>query len=72
MQENKDFWFPAKEYRFGCGLPVTWQGWMVLLGYLAVVLVTALMLSESRDLLRFMPLHLVLMGLFIFIFLKNG
>jgi hypothetical protein len=32
------YWFPAKTFGWGWGLPVTWQGWLVLLSYLALVL----------------------------------
>ena len=28
-----DIWFPAKRYGWGWGLPVAWQGWLVLAGY---------------------------------------
>lgn len=24
-----DYWFPAKKYGWGWGLPVQWQGWVV-------------------------------------------
>jgi hypothetical protein len=27
-------WFRAKKYGWGWGLPLTWQGWLVLLGYI--------------------------------------
>jgi hypothetical protein len=27
------YWFPAKRYGWGWGLPCTWQGWAVLGGY---------------------------------------
>ncbi len=34
MKENKKgFWFPAYTYGFGWGLPVKWQGWVVILVY---------------------------------------
>jgi len=36
--EPRKYWFPAKRYGWGWGLPSTWQGWVVLLGYLALVL----------------------------------
>ncbi len=40
MQKSKnDYWFPAKKYGFGWGLPVKWQGWVVVLIYF--VLITA-------------------------------
>jgi len=31
------YWFPAKRYGWGWGLPSAWQGWVVLVAYLAVV-----------------------------------
>ena len=27
------YWFPAKRYGWGWGVPATWEGWLVLLGY---------------------------------------
>ena len=32
------YWFRAKRYGWGWGLPSAWQGWAVLLTYLALVL----------------------------------
>jgi len=32
------YWFPAKRYGWGWGPPSAWQGWVVLLSYLALVL----------------------------------
>ena len=32
------YWFPAKRYGWGWGLPSAWQGWVVLVTYLALVL----------------------------------
>ncbi|WP_347261226.1 hypothetical protein [Rudaea sp.] len=31
--EQREIWFPAKRYGWGWGLPVAWQGWLVLAGY---------------------------------------
>ncbi len=31
------YWFPAKRYGWGWGIPATWQGWLVLAAYLALV-----------------------------------
>ena len=30
--KSPPYWFPAKSYGFGWGLPITWQGWLVFLG----------------------------------------
>lgn len=31
-------WFAPKSHGYGSGLPIAWQGWVVLIVYLAVVL----------------------------------
>ncbi|HVV16385.1 MAG TPA: hypothetical protein VHH90_04205 [Polyangia bacterium] len=31
------YWFPAKRYGWGWGLPATWQGWVVFATYLGLV-----------------------------------
>ncbi len=35
MDRNERYWFPAKRYGWGWGLPQTWQGWAVFLALLA-------------------------------------
>nr|WP_237170312.1 hypothetical protein [Pandoraea thiooxydans] len=34
---SKKYWFPAKRYGWGWGMPSAWQGWVVLVAYLTVV-----------------------------------
>lgn len=36
--KNENIWFPAKPYGLGWGAPVAWQGWMVLVSYLMLLL----------------------------------
>ena len=31
-------WFAAKKLGYGAGLPIAWQGWAFLLGFLAIVI----------------------------------
>jgi len=31
-------WFAPKRYGYGSGLPTAWQGWAILLAYLALVI----------------------------------
>lgn len=33
------YWFPAKRYGWGWGLPTAWQGWGVIAGYASLVVV---------------------------------
>ena len=28
--EEKNYWFPAKRYGWGWGMPIAWQGWVVM------------------------------------------
>jgi hypothetical protein len=39
MNKRGQYWFRAKRYGWGWGPPVTWQGWGVLIGWLAVLIV---------------------------------
>jgi uncharacterized membrane protein YhaH (DUF805 family) len=48
MNSEKRYWFPAKRYGWGWGLPNTWQGWLVLLCWLAVILVAMPLLKASH------------------------
>lgn len=36
MKTDGKYWFPAKTFGWGWGLPRTWQGWVVFLVYLLV------------------------------------
>lgn len=38
-------WFSAKTHGYGAGLPVAWQGWAVLGGYLAIMLFSGLLIE---------------------------
>ncbi|MGZ5182031.1 MAG: hypothetical protein ACXWC2_16220 [Ramlibacter sp.] len=37
--EEKKYWFPAKPrgMGWGWGLPITWQGWVVFIGFFVLV-----------------------------------
>ena len=41
-------WFAPKRYGLGSGLPIAWQGWAVLLGYLGIVAAAFLLLGERN------------------------
>jgi hypothetical protein len=36
------YWFPAKQYGWGWGLPNTWQGWTVLAVFALLLAVSAI------------------------------
>lgn len=47
------YWFPAKRYGWGWGLPSSWQGWGVMLGYIALLGLDALVFLRGGHLLVF-------------------
>ena len=53
MQRKEKYWFPAKRYGWGWGPPATWQGWLVLLGYIASVSLVGIFFSPDRHALTF-------------------
>jgi len=59
------YWFPAK--RYGWGVPTTWEGWLVLAGYAALIGVGALLIAPSRRpgvfLLYLVSLTVILIGI---------
>ena len=48
MVEDHGCWFQAKRYGIGWTLPVTWQGWLIVLAYIALLAGGLLVLSESQ------------------------
>ena len=44
---EKKIWFPAKRYGWGWGPPNCWQGWVVMLLWLALVIASMLLLNQQ-------------------------
>ncbi len=42
--EKVTYWFPAKQYGWGWGVPVAWQGWAVLAIFTGLMVAGGLML----------------------------
>jgi hypothetical protein len=40
-------WFLPKRFGYGTGLPIAWQGWVLLLAYTATVIGLALLATRS-------------------------
>lgn len=46
---ERNYWFPAKRYGWGWGLPIRWQGWICLAIYLASVSMTIHFFRPTRQ-----------------------
>ena len=53
MTSDHGYWFPAKRYGWGWGLPIAWQGWVVLVVFLGLVIAGAVEIRPHQHLLDF-------------------
>ena len=50
---EKQYWFPAKRYGWGWGLPTVWQGWGVFVIYFVLILAGAVAVLPNYGAPRF-------------------
>lgn len=60
MRNRKEYWFPAKTYGWGWGVPNTWQGWLVLFAYAAGVAATVVLVPPGDRPVEFFGILAVL------------
>ena len=48
MSNEQKYWFPAKRYGWGWGVPCAWQGWVVLLAFFGLLAAGALLLLPAK------------------------
>jgi hypothetical protein len=53
MAEQKPYWFPAKRYGWGWGLPATWQGWVVLVAFGSLLRLGVFLFPPKQDIIAF-------------------
>lgn len=63
MPDERKYWFPAKRYGWGWGPPKVWQGWLVLLGFFALLLAGAIAVLPSRGPMVFFGYTLLLIAI---------
>jgi hypothetical protein len=51
MSKENHYWFRAKRYGLGWGLPCSWQGWTFFLIWLAVLVIAATELMPGQPLI---------------------
>ncbi|WGS22097.1 MULTISPECIES: hypothetical protein [unclassified Bradyrhizobium] len=62
MPRDARYWFPAKRYGWGWGLPITWQGWVTFAAFLVLIAVGAVLIPRHSP-PGFIAYVLVLSGL---------
>jgi hypothetical protein len=71
MTKPPKYWFPAKRYGWGWGPPNTWQGWAILIGFGATLVVAGLRLLPTHP-TSFLVLAVAVCGLLTFICYLTG
>jgi hypothetical protein len=57
LMMGNDPWFRAKRFDYGAGLPFKWQGWVLLLTHMALIIGLAFLLADRPMLM--LPLVLL-------------
>ena len=68
----QQYWFPAKTYGWGWGLPITWQGWLVFLSALALFACGAFLFPPQDSLARYIIYEAAIVAVLIFICQMKG
>ena len=65
MDSEPQYWFPAKRYGWGWGLPVAWQGWLVIGIFIALLIAGVFMFPPNRSLGKFVLFVFIVNILFV-------
>jgi hypothetical protein len=71
MNKENHYWFRAKRYGLGWGLPCSWQGWTFFLIWLAVLVIAAAELMPARPLIFTLALAAMTLILVIACYIKG-
>ena len=63
--DTPKYWFPAKRYGWGWSLPCAWQGWVVLIVYLALIIAGIPFIKVSTGTAAYFAYSLILTIVFI-------
>jgi len=66
------YWFPAKSYGMGWGLPIAWQGWLVFLAALLLFACGAFLFPPQESLLAYIVYEAAILAFLISICAHKG
>ncbi len=65
MPTERAYWFPAKRYGWGWGIPTTWQGWLVLAAFVVLLIIGSIVLPPGKQIWHYLAYVAVLCVLLI-------
>jgi CHASE2 domain-containing sensor protein len=69
---KKDYWFPAKAHGWGWGPPTKWQGWVVIVLFIALLAMAGLAFPPAHSMLKFLSAVGLLSALLLAVCWKTG
>jgi hypothetical protein len=72
MQAKAPYWFRAKRYGWGWGLPLAWQGWVAYGLYWVLLALGLAVFPPQRELAAFLAYIVALSGLLVVICWLKG
>lgn len=72
MEKSPKYWFPAKRFGWGWGLPSAWQGWAVLIAYLTLMLAGLAFLNPAVNANAYTAYAAVVTALFLLVVWRTG
>ena len=67
-----EYWFRAKRYGWGWGIPSTWQGWVTLIIYMVLIAASAFLFPPAGEMAIFWCITVILTLLLIVICWVKG
>jgi hypothetical protein len=72
-KQDNEIWFYKKKYGYGWGRPASWQGWVAILAYMALLIGGGVLAgNHPLFLIPYAVLVVILSGGLIFICWKKG
>jgi hypothetical protein len=65
MRTEPKYWFPAKRYGWGWGIPSSWQGWLVLAAFGGLLVAGSYLFPPGRGLGAYLAYVAVLCALLV-------
>lgn len=69
---KNEAWFYAKTYGWGWGLPARWQGWVVLFGFIGLMIVGGVWLTPAKHPIGFFVYVIALTSVLLAICWRKG
>jgi drug/metabolite transporter (DMT)-like permease len=61
MESDAKYWFPAKRYGWGWGLPVRWQGWLVIVAFVGLLVLGSFLFPPRTHMAAYL-IYVIFLG----------